>query len=121
MVRPVKSQFQGVRESAANLGQGRGSYTSEMFQEDFKTNDIWKHFKAVENGRVFDLTYELFGMSATFRYPEALEELQPLLYPARGAAAQKTTETSALAPHVNETSSAAKKGTTEEAAYEAEK
>ncbi len=35
MVRPVKSQFQGVRESAANLGQGRGSYTSEMFQEDF--------------------------------------------------------------------------------------
>ncbi len=94
---------------------------AEMFQEDFKTNDIWKHFKAVENGRVFDLTYELFGMSATFRYPEALEELQPLLYPASGAAAQKTTETSALAPHVNETSSTAKKGTTEEAAYEAEK
>lgn len=53
----------------------------EMFKEDFATNDIWKHFEAVQNGRVYDLSYELFGMSATFRYPEALEELQPLLYP----------------------------------------
>lgn len=53
----------------------------EMFREDFNTNDIWKHFEAVQEGRVYDLTYELFGMSATFRYPEALAELQPLLYP----------------------------------------
>ncbi len=54
---------------------------AEMFREDFETNDVWKHFEAVKEGRVYDLTYELFGMSATFRYPEALEELQPLLYP----------------------------------------
>lgn len=53
----------------------------EMFKEDFETNDIWQHFEAVKNGQVYYLTYELFGMSATFRYPEALEELQPLLYP----------------------------------------
>ena len=53
----------------------------EMFNEDFKTNDIWKHFDAVKNGRVYDLTYENFGMSATFRYPKALDELQPILYP----------------------------------------
>lgn len=53
----------------------------EMFMEDFNTNDIWKHFEAVQAGRVYDLSYELFGMSATFRYPEALAELQPLLYP----------------------------------------
>ena len=53
----------------------------EMFREDFETNDIWKHFEAVKNGRVYDLTYELFGMSATFRYPEALMELQTMLYP----------------------------------------
>ena len=52
-----------------------------MFREDFETNDIWKHFEAVKNGRVYDLTYELFGMSATFRYPEALMELQTMLYP----------------------------------------
>ena len=53
----------------------------EMFKEDFESNDIWKHFDAVQNGRVYDLTYEYFGMSANFSYPEALEELQPMLYP----------------------------------------
>ena len=53
----------------------------EMFNKDFKENDIWKHFDAVKNGRVYDLTYEYFGMSATFNYPKALEELQPILYP----------------------------------------
>lgn len=53
----------------------------EMFEKDFAENDIWKHFEAVQNGNVHYLSYELFGMSATFRYPEALEELQPLLYP----------------------------------------
>lgn len=53
----------------------------EMFNEEFKTNDIWKHFDAVANGRVYDLSYDYFGMSANFSYPQALEELQPLLYP----------------------------------------
>ena len=53
----------------------------EMFKEDFETNDIWKHFEAVQKGRVYDLTYEYFGMSANFSYPEALAELQPMLYP----------------------------------------
>ncbi len=52
----------------------------EMFNEEFSTNDIWKHFRAVEDGRVYDLSYEYFGMSAGFDYPEALEELQPILY-----------------------------------------
>ena len=53
----------------------------EMFREDFETNDIWKHFEAVQNDRIYYLSYELFGMSAAFSYPEALEELQPMLYP----------------------------------------
>lgn len=47
----------------------------EMFQKDFEENDIWKHFQAVKDGRVYDLSYEYFGMSATFDYPKALEEL----------------------------------------------
>ena len=51
-----------------------------MFAEEFDTNDIWKHFSAVQNGKVYDLDNEKFGMSATFRYQEALEELQPILY-----------------------------------------
>ncbi len=52
----------------------------EMFNEEFSTNDIWRHFKAVEQGRVYDLPYDQFGMSAKFNYPDALETLQPLLY-----------------------------------------
>ena len=54
---------------------------TEMFREDFATNDIWKHFKAVQEGKVYNLSYEYFGMSATFDYPEALKELQGYLYP----------------------------------------
>lgn len=54
---------------------------TEMFREDFATNDVWKHFKAVQEGKVYNLSYEYFGMSATFDYPEALEELQGYLYP----------------------------------------
>lgn len=53
---------------------------AEMFQDEFETNDIWKHFEAVQEGRVYDLPYDLFGMSAKFNYPDALEELQPLLF-----------------------------------------
>lgn len=78
----------------------------EMFNEDFQTNDIWQHFEAVKNGRVYDLTYELFGMSATFRYPEALEELQPILYPESEADAQKAKENSENAQKQAEESNA---------------
>ena len=31
----MKPQFQGVRAAAANLSEGRGNYTAEMFLEDF--------------------------------------------------------------------------------------
>lgn len=66
----------------------------EMFNKDFAENDIWQHFDAVKNGRVYDLTYEYFGMSATFKYPEALEELQPILYPESDEDTEKAKETS---------------------------
>lgn len=65
-----------------------------MFKEDFQTNDIWKHFDAVSNDRVYYLSYELFGMSASFSYPEALEELQPILYPESDADREKAKENS---------------------------
>lgn len=52
----------------------------DMFNEEFSTNDIWRHFKAVEQGCVYDLPYDEFGMSAKFNYPDALETLQPILY-----------------------------------------
>lgn len=52
----------------------------EMFEKEFKENDIWKHFRAVQNGKVYDVDYMLFGMSATFDYPRALADLEPMLY-----------------------------------------
>lgn len=51
-----------------------------MFANEFATNDIWKHFRAVQEGQVYDLPSDKFGMSAEFNYPEALEALQPILY-----------------------------------------
>ena len=56
-----------------------------MFAEEFQTNDIWKHFRAVQDGAVYDLPYEMFGRSATFDYPAALEYLKGLLYPSEAA------------------------------------
>ena len=72
-----------------------------MFSKDFAENDIWQHFDAVKNGRVYDLTYAYFGMSATFEYPKALEELQSILYPDSEEAensgnAAQTSETEAV-------------------------
>ena len=52
----------------------------EQFAEEFETNDIWKHFEAVQNNQVYDLDYSHFGMSANFEYQEALKDLEDILY-----------------------------------------
>ena len=81
----------------------------EMFNEEFETNDIWQHFDAVKNDRVYDLTYEYFGMSADFDYPEALEELQPMLYPESEEDEEKAKENSENAAKAAEESEASEK------------
>ncbi|WP_311561802.1 heme ABC transporter substrate-binding protein IsdE [Peptoniphilus duerdenii] len=52
----------------------------EMFKKDFAENDIWKHFRAVKENKVYDLDYKKFGMSAKFNYKEALNDLEELFY-----------------------------------------
>ncbi len=52
----------------------------EFFSDEFETNDIWKHFPAVQEGRVHDLPYEYFGMSATFDYQEGVTHVATLFY-----------------------------------------
>lgn len=52
----------------------------EMFKKDFAENDIWKHFRAVKENKVYDLDYKKFGMSAKFNYKEALDDLEDLFY-----------------------------------------
>ena len=81
----------------------------EMFNEEFATDDIWQHFDAVKNDRVYDLTYEYFGMSADFDYPEALEELQPMLYPESEEDEEKAKENSENAAKAAEESEASEK------------
>ncbi|MDO5522213.1 MAG: heme ABC transporter substrate-binding protein IsdE [bacterium] len=52
----------------------------EMFKKEFAENDIWKHFEAVKNNQVYDLTSTDFGMSANLNYVAAVEELEGYLY-----------------------------------------
>lgn len=53
----------------------------KMFDKEFKTNDIWKHFAAVKNNRVYDLEERLFGTTGNLAAMEALDELKKMMYP----------------------------------------
>ncbi|PGS69611.1 heme ABC transporter substrate-binding protein IsdE [Bacillus cereus] len=53
----------------------------KMFDKEFKTNDIWKHFAAVKNNRVYDLEEHLFGTTGNLAAIEALDELKKMMYP----------------------------------------
>lgn len=51
-----------------------------QFEEEFNTNDIWKHFDAVKNKKVYNLEHTHFGMSANMNYMEALDKLEEMFY-----------------------------------------
>ena len=53
----------------------------KMFDKEFKTNDIWKHFAAVKNNRIYDLEERLFGTTGNLAAIEALDELKKMMYP----------------------------------------
>lgn len=53
----------------------------QMFDDEFRSNDVWKHFEAVKNDRVYDLDELLFGTTGNLAAVEALDELQKMLYP----------------------------------------
>ncbi|MDX5729632.1 heme ABC transporter substrate-binding protein IsdE [Bacillus cereus group sp. BfR-BA-02491] len=53
----------------------------KMFDKEFKTNDIWKHFAAVKNNRVYDLEERLFGTTGNLAAIETLDELKKMMYP----------------------------------------
>lgn len=62
------------------LAHGMPDQVIEMFNEEFVTNDVWKHFNAVKNNRVYDLQEELFGTTAALNVPEALDQLVEIFY-----------------------------------------
>ena len=53
---------------------------AEMFDKEFSENDVWKNFRAVQNGNVIHLDEDLFSMSANFQWDEALETLFGIFY-----------------------------------------
>lgn len=54
----------------------------KMFDREFKENDIWKHFEAVKNDRVYDLEETQFGTTANLAAIKAMDKLVSILYPA---------------------------------------
>ncbi|MER2039214.1 MAG: heme ABC transporter substrate-binding protein IsdE [Solibacillus sp.] len=62
------------------LAHGMPDEVIKMFDEEFVTNDVWKHFNAVKNGEVYDLEEELFGTTAALNVPEALNKLVEIFY-----------------------------------------
>ncbi|MEC1178783.1 heme ABC transporter substrate-binding protein IsdE [Metasolibacillus meyeri] len=62
------------------MAHGMPDEVIKMFDEEFKTNDVWKHFNAVKNNRVYDLDEELFGTTAALNMSEALQHLIEIFY-----------------------------------------
>jgi len=81
----VSSNTENLQQSNPDVilraAHGMPEAVVEMFDKEFKENDIWKHFKAVENDRVYDLEETRFGTTANLAAVEALEELVEMLYP----------------------------------------
>lgn len=80
----ISSNTENLQQSNPDVilraAHGMPDEVVEMFDKEFKENDIWKHFKAVENDRVYDLEETRFGTTANLAAPEALEELVDMLY-----------------------------------------
>lgn len=81
----ISSNTENLQQSNPDIilraAHGMPEEVVEMFDQEFKGNDIWKHFKAVENDRVYDLEETRFGTTANLAAAEALEELVGMLYP----------------------------------------
>lgn len=73
--------FQSNPDVILRAAHGMPEEVIKMFDEEFKTNDIWKHFNAVQNDRVYDLEEALFGTTGNLLAIEAIDALLPMLYP----------------------------------------
>lgn len=49
-------------------------------RNEFATETAWQYYDAVQNGEIYYLSSEQFGMSANFGWTEALDYLKPILY-----------------------------------------
>lgn len=79
---PSNTEFlhQSNPDIIIRLAHGMPTEVVKMFKEEFKTNDIWQHFNAVKNDRVYDLEEPLFGTTATMDVTTALTQLIDTMY-----------------------------------------
>ena len=50
------------------------------FETEFAQNDIWSKFSAVQNGKVYNLDNNYFGMSANLKVIEGLDMLSDIVH-----------------------------------------
>lgn len=62
------------------MAHGMPDEVMAMFDKEFKTNTVWKHFDAVKQGRVYDLEEPLFQTTANLQLGDALDELYRIFY-----------------------------------------
>lgn len=74
---------QGNPDVILRAAHGMPEEVIKMFDAEFKQNDIWKHFNAVKNERVYDLPEDFFGTTGNLAADEALDILADMLYPDR--------------------------------------
>lgn len=53
----------------------------EIMRDEISSEDSpWQHFRAVEEGQVYELDYRKFGMSANLKYRQAIDDLQGVMF-----------------------------------------
>ncbi|MBM7642915.1 heme ABC transporter substrate-binding protein IsdE [Streptococcus loxodontisalivarius] len=62
------------------LSHAYPSQVKKMYEKEFKTNTIWQHFKAVQEGKVYDLDEDPFGITANIRAGQAVADLYQRFY-----------------------------------------
>lgn len=62
------------------LSHAYPTQVKEMFDEEFANNQIWSTFSAVQNGKVYDLDEEPFGITANIDAGDAIKQLYELIY-----------------------------------------
>lgn len=62
------------------LPHGFPKQVKTMFDKEFKENDIWQHFDAVKNNKVYDLEETPFGITANIHADDAMNELYHIFY-----------------------------------------
>lgn len=62
------------------LSHGVPDQVAEEFEKEFSENDIWKHFNAVKNERVYDLEEPIFATTANLNMNTAIDQLVSMLY-----------------------------------------